>query len=111
MIADACASAGFLIRISVKLFIYLRYFIPIILVVFIIFDLSKVVVGQVDEKAKKDAASKIVKRIIYAVIIFFIPTLVNIVLKQINTTNINKDSHSTTTSTSWYNCWMAEYNK
>lgn len=109
ILADACTNAGFLIRIVVNLFKYLRFILPIILVIFIIFDLSKVIVSNVDEKAKKDAFSKIVKRALFAIIIFFIPTIITIVFKQIE--NISRDEHTSTTSTSWIDCWLSEYNK
>ena len=109
MFLDACADAGFLVRIVVNLFKYFRIIIPIILVVFIIYDLSKAIVSNVDEKVKKDAFSKIVKRAIFAIIIFFIPTIITIIFKQIN--NISKDEHTSTTSTSWMDCWFAEYDK
>ena len=109
MFLDVCTDAGFLIRIIVKLFKYLRFLIPIILVVFITFDLFKVMTGDADDKAKKEAFSKAVKRMIYAVIIFFIPTIITIIFRNIQ--SVSKDNKTSTDSTSWISCWLSEYNK
>ena len=105
-----CGDVGFLLRITVKIVKYMHIIVPIILVIFISFDLFKVVVGQADDKAKKEASGKAVKRLIYAVIIFLIPTIINFLFNTISKFTTN-NSGTTTTSTSWIHCWSQEYNK
>lgn len=77
-----CNSFAFLLRIVSYLFSVLQWVIPIILIVLIVIDLSKALINP-DEKTKKDAVSKAVKRVIYAVIIFFIPLLVKLIFRFI----------------------------
>lgn len=110
MILDvACKDISFLLRIIAKLLKYLHFLIPIILILFVIFDIAKVVVGQADEKAKTEAFNKAVKRVIYAVIIFLTPTIVFFVLDKINSFNSSRDGN--VSATSGYDCFMAEYRK
>ena len=85
--------------------------IPVILIVMITYDLFKAFVGQADDKAKKEASEKAVKRVIYAVIIFFIPMIINFVFKKIDSATSNQTNATSTTSTSWIHCWTVEYNK
>ena len=102
-LVDICNDASFILRIGVKLLKVLRFVIPIILTVLIVFDLAKAITGEVDDKAKKDAISRISKRFIYAVIIFLIPTVINLVLRNI--------TPSETYDNSWYSCWLKYYNE
>ena len=81
----------------------LRWAIPILLIVLISFDLFKALTGEVDDKAKKDAISKSVKRLLYALIIFLIPTIVNLVLKNVAPAAENPSG--------WYGCWTHYYNE
>jgi len=111
MIADVCNEASFILRIVVKLVKYMHIIIPIILIVMISFDLFKVFVGQADEKAKKEASNKAAKRLIYAMIVFFVPTIINFVFKKIDSATSNQTNAISTTSTSWIHCWNVEYNK
>ena len=58
----------------------IRWVIPIILIVMVTMDIAKIVVtSNNDEKEVKAAQKKFTTRIIYAVIIFLIPTLVKAV--------------------------------
>ena len=111
MLVDMCNDAGFLLRIIVKIVKYMHIIIPIILVVMASIDLFKVVVGQADEKAKKEATDKIVKRVLYAAIIFLIPTIVSIIFKKIEGPTNTSNNATNTTSTSWISCWNYYYNQ
>ena len=55
-----------------------KVIIPILLVAFGMIDLAKAVMAN-DEKVMKEAQSKFIKRIIYAVIIFFIVAIVQLI--------------------------------
>lgn len=106
MIGDviACEDIGFIVRILAKLVKLLQFLIPILLIVLVMFDLFKVVTSQADDKAKKDASNKIVQRVIYAIIIFLVPTIINFLLASIiPKTNGNYPD--------WYSCWNRYYNE
>ena len=106
MLNVSCNNIGFLLRIIAEILFYVRIVVPILLVVLVIFDLVKVVVGGADDKAKKEATNKIVKRLIYAVIVFLVPTLLNFIFKTIEKYGPNDGNG---TSTSWVSCWTEVY--
>ena len=74
--------------------------IPILLIVFGTIDLGKAVISS-DDKEVKQAQSRLIKRCIYAVAIFFITTLVSIIMSLVAT---GADSDETNTS-GWAQCW------
>lgn len=102
--ADVCGKMGFILRILAEAFYYIKIVVPIILIIMIIFDLAKVAVGQADDKTKKEATSKIVKRVIYAAIVFLVPTVVNLIFRTIENVSLNNGS-----ATSWVSCWTRYY--
>lgn len=61
-------------------FLAIRICVPILCVILIAIDVLSAVTSG-DEKNMKDAQSKAVKRLIIGVVIFFIPTLVNLLLE------------------------------
>ena len=110
MLADVCGDAGFIIRIVVQLFKIVRVAVPIILIVMITIDLVKVVASpNADDKEKKEAFEKSIKRFLYAVLVFLLPTIINIILNKIEP--LTSDSTTDTTSTSWVGCWQRYYNE
>lgn len=60
----------------------IKIVIPIFLVVLGMIDLAKAVIGN-DEKVMKEAQSRLIKRVIYAVVIFFIVALVQFVFSAL----------------------------
>ena len=56
----------------------IKIVIPIILIILGMIDLAKAVIGN-DEKVMKEAQSRLIKRVIYAVVIFFIVALVQFI--------------------------------
>ena len=81
-----------------------RYAIPLVLVVLATIDVVKVVMNP-DEKVKKDAGSKIAKRLIYAVVVFLVPTLIKIlfsILSENNPTDYEQSGNSY--NSSWIDC-------
>ena len=80
--------------------------IPIILIVLCIFDIAKIVTaGNIDDKLKKEVTNKIVTRVIFAVLIFLVPTIVGLIFNLIPI----KDSEKNTTinGATWNDCWRA----
>ena len=61
----------------------IRIAIPALLVGLIIFDFASALFASSEEKMKK-AQGKVIKRIIIAIIIFFVPALINLVLNIVN---------------------------
>ena len=76
--------------------------IPIILIVLCIFDIAKIVTaGNIDDKLKKEVTNKVVTRVIFAVIIFLVPTIVGLIFRLIPVDN--KDA--TVNGATWGDCW------
>lgn len=74
--------------------------IPIILIVLGTVDLGKAVIAS-DEKAVKSAQSMLIKRAIYAVAIFFITTIVTLLMSIVAS---GADSSEAKTNL-WAKCW------
>ena len=79
--------------------------IPIILIVLCILDIAKIVTaGNIDDKLKKEVTGRITTRIIFAVIIFLVPTIVGIIFQFIPVSG--KDV--TLDGVTWRDCWFGE---
>lgn len=76
----------------------LQIFVPIILIIMATIDLVKAVMAN-DDKMMKDSASKIVKRILTAVLMFFVTTIVVIVIDMFAKTDVGEQSD-------WKDCWQ-----
>lgn len=64
-----------LVRVLYKLFSLVMIVIPIALILYGTIDLGKAVIAS-DEKEVKAAQSRLIKRFIYAALVFFVPMLV-----------------------------------
>lgn len=62
---------------------YIRIGVPILLIGLIIFDFASAIFASSDDKIKK-AQGRVFKRIIIAIVIFFVPTLINLVFNIVN---------------------------
>lgn len=76
--------------------------IPIVLIVLGTIDLGKAVISS-DEKEVKQAQSRLIKRCIYAVAVFFITTIVTLLMSLVGTGAKDGDGEANTTS--WADCW------
>ena len=74
--------------------------IPILLIIMGSIDLGKAVMSS-DDKEIKGATSKLIKRVIMAVAVFFVVTIVTLVMNLFT----NVDSEDTGDTTSWRTCW------
>lgn len=72
--------------------------VPILLIVMGTIDFTKAVVAS-DEKDNKDAIQKFIKRCLAALIVFFIGTIVTIVMNMFAKTDIGKQND-------WKACWQ-----
>ena len=78
--------------------------IPIILIVLGMLDLGKAVMAS-DDKEIKAATSKLIKRAIAAVAVFFVATIVSLLMGMFGKTDIEGED-----TTSWSACWKAAGN-
>lgn len=96
-----CQGLGFIVKIVKHgIFPILQIGIPIILIVLGTLDLGKAVISS-DEKEVKAAQSRLMKRCIYAVAVFFIVTIVQLVFNLIN----NVAASNAGNLTGWWTCW------
>lgn len=75
--------------------------IPILLIIFGMIDLGKAVIASKEDEIK-NAQKMLIKRAIYAVAIFFVVLIVQVVFGLLTTTG---DSNIGEAGTSWYDCW------
>lgn len=97
---DSCNGLLPLVKVIKKgLFPIVQLGIPILLIVLGTFDLGKAVVSS-EEKEVKAAQSRLIKRFIYAALVFFVATIVSVLMSI-----ISQGGEGDTTS--WENCWRA----
>lgn len=100
---DSCQGLSSIVRLIKKgVFPIIQIGIPILLVIMGTVDLGKAVISS-DEKEVKGAQSRLIKRCIYAILIFFMVTLVSIIMNLVGTAN-DKDV-SKADANSWATCW------
>ncbi len=103
-IADNCGGLLPIVRVVRKgLFPLVQIVIPIILIIFAVIDLGKAVIAS-DEKEIKAAQSRLIKRCIYAAAIFFVVTIVSVIM-NIVAYGVTKENADSINTTSWADCW------
>lgn len=95
-----CSDIGFIVNILKWLIKIIQYGIPIILMVMVVFDLVKIVAAGTDDQAKKSTTT-IVKRIVWAVVAFFVPMLIGFIFKNISS---GRTSGGLAGPVDWMNC-------
>lgn len=80
------------------IFPILQIGVPILLIVMGSIDLGKAVLSS-DDKEIKGATGKLIKRAIAAVAMFFVTTIVSLLMGLFAKTDVNEDT------TSWQDCW------
>ena len=101
LIADACEGLGPIVSVVKGLFNIIKILVPIALLIMGVIDLAKAVLAS-DDKEIKAAQSKLVKRAIAAVAVFFAVTLVDAIMGLVGK---GEDSSDGTSSASWSACW------
>ena len=98
-VESACYGFDFLIRIIKDgIFPIVQVVIPIILIVLCTFDLGRAVIGS-DDKENKKLFKRILRRCVYAILIFFIVTVINLIFTMVGNITENEDLIK------WSNCW------
>ena len=102
-ILGACPSELAEIMAIVKWVINIICFaIPIVLIVLCILDIAKIVTaGNIDDKLKKEVTNRIVTRVVFAVIIFLVPTIVKLIFNFIPVNDKDAQFNGAT----WKDCW------
>jgi len=100
---EVCGGLLPIVKVIVQLIKILMILIPIALIVFGTIDLGKAVLAS-DDKEIKAAQSLLIKRLIYAAVIFFVPMLVGVIM------NIVAAGGEGDTK-SWSTCWKTANNK
>lgn len=97
---DSCGGLLPIVKVIRKgLFPIIQLGIPILLILLGTIDLGKAVISS-DEKEVKGAQSRLIKRFIYAALVFFVTTLVSVLMNIVAT-------GSSDDTTSWESCWRA----
>lgn len=97
---DSCNGLLPIVKVIKKgLFPIVQLGIPILLIVLGTFDLGKAVISS-EEKEVKAAQSRLIKRFIYAALVFFVATIVSVLMSI-----VSQGGEGDTTS--WENCWRA----
>ena len=98
---DACGGLLPVVRMLRKVIWYIQILVPIGLLLYGSIDLGKAVIAS-DEKEVKAAQTRLIKRVIYAVVVFLVPMLVTLVMNIVAGSGAG-DSDTAT----WQNCWKA----
>ena len=97
-LASACGGLDPLVSLVKNgLFPIIYIVIPIALLVFAVIDFGKAVIAS-DEKEVKAAQSRLIKRAVYAVLIFFVVFLVKAVMDVVA-------KGGTGNTGDWWSCW------
>lgn len=96
-----CGQLAPFMRILAYLIKLLKIAIPIVLIALIVIDFFKATVAS-DEKKMNEAKNVAIKRIVYALVIFLVPTLVSLMFKNLGNT---LDNSELTNATEWIGCF------
>ena len=107
---DPCGGLGPLVAlIKNGLIPIIQIGVPIILIVMGSIDLGKAVLSS-DDKEIKGAVGKLIRRTIAAVAVFFVSTLVIVVIGMLAGTGVDADKGSDgNEGSSWKDCWNGGY--
>ena len=100
----ACGGLLALAKLVYNIIKILVIVIPIILIILGTIDLGKAVVAS-DDKEIKAAQSLLVKRVIYAAVIFFVPVLITVIMNIVSGSTKNSDAYQIDDNDGWARCW------
>lgn len=104
ILKNDCMGLAPIITMIKYVFKIVQFGVPIILILYGTIDLGKAVIAS-DEKEVKAAQSRLIKRVIYGVLVFFIVLLISLVMNIVSK-GVKKDKTSGNTDTeSWLTCW------
>ena len=101
---DFCTGLGPIVSIVKTVINLFQWGIPILLVVFGILDLGKAVIASKEDEMKK-AQGTLIKRVIYAVAIFLVVTIVKLVMTVVTNADANTCNF---TGKNWWQCFFSD---
>ena len=101
---DGCMGLVQLFRLIYNVLKIFWILIPIGLIIYGTIDLGKAVIAS-DEKEVKAAQTRLIKRFIYAALVFFIPMFVTIVMNLVSAQVGDSNDPNSTDTESWADCW------
>ncbi len=101
MLDAPCAGLLPVVRIIYRLVKIFQWGIPIALILYGTIDLGKAVIAS-DEKEIKSAQSRLIKRFIYAALVFLVVALVEAFMNLVASSGSDDSDTS-----SWQDCWNA----
>ena len=109
-LSNFCLDLYPVIRILKTIFTLLQWAIPIVLILFGTIDLGKAVIASKEDEMKK-AQQTLIKRVIYAVVIFFLFTIVSLVMRLVGDSQVKKGDEDSADNVGWSYCWthLSEY--
>ena len=100
--AEMCSNLQPFLNVIKLLLQFIRWSVPILLVILGSIDMFKAITKANDEKAVNDARNAFIRRLIYGVVIFLVPFFVNLILELVGNAFPSEDS---VTATTWVSCW------
>lgn len=97
----ACNELKPLITFLKSILTIIQFAIPILLIIMGSIDLGKAVLSS-DDKEIKGATSKLIKRAIAAVAVFFIPLIVNLLINMVGDSGSKKEG---VVKSNFWTCW------
>ena len=85
-------------EIVIKVLDLVRFFIPILLIIFCTIDIFKIIVSKKEDEIKK-LRKDVINKVVYAIIIYLIPFLVPFILNLIDSLLPMEYDNS------WKQCW------
>ena len=82
ILAIKCSDVQFLFRIIHYIINILKWAVVIILIVMVTFDFLKGMMGKSEDEMKKNSSTA-VKRVIWAIVVFFVPLLIKTVFARV----------------------------
>ncbi len=89
-----CSDSAKLWKLIGRVMLVFKIVIPLLLIIFGMIDLGKAVIAS-DEKAIKAATNSIIRRLIAAVVIFFIPTIVSAIFGLVDGFSTTDEGYAT----------------
>ena len=110
-----CGASGIVIdkivpSITVTIVNAIKILVPILLIIFGMMDLMKAVTAG-DEKVMKEAQGKLIKRAIYAVLVFLVIAIVQTVFSTLAKADEGNGSTGASNATSCVACFISDTNK
>lgn len=100
VVASDCENLKPVITLVKSVLRIIQFAIPILLILLGTIDLGKAVISS-DDKEVKQSQGRLIKRCLYAVAIFFVALLVDLIMGLVGDSGVESESGTT----SWSTCW------